>query len=96
MYPIDFVHPFEKTITVSLTLPENYRVTEMPQSEMIVLPGKEGSFTYRIMATANHITLYYGFMIKKPFFSQAQYRNLKALYKQAITKEAKPVILKSL
>ncbi len=96
MYPIDFVHPFEKTITVSLTLPENYRVTEMPQSEMIVLPGKEGSFTYRIMATANHITLYYRFMIKKPFFSQAQYRNLKALYKQAITKEAKPVILKSL
>jgi hypothetical protein len=96
VYPIDFVHPFERTITVSITLPENYRVAQLPKSELLVLPGKEGSFTYRIMASGNHITLYYRFLIKKPFFSQAQYGQLKALYMQAITKEAKPVIIKSL
>jgi hypothetical protein len=96
IYPIDFVHPFERTITVSITLPENYRVARLPKSEILVLPGKAGSFTYRIMASGNHITLYYRFQMNKPFFSQTQYGQLKALYMQAITKEAKPVILKSL
>jgi len=94
-YPVDFIYPFEKSVTILITLPENYRVVKLPKSERLVLPGNAGSFLYRIAAAGNHLTIIYRFKINKTVFFQSEYALLKSLYMQAISKEAEPVILKA-
>ena len=96
LYPVDFVHPFEKTFTVLIKLPDNYRVAEMPKTERVLLPNNAGNFTYRIMEQYNQLTVYCRLIINKPLFSQAEYNQLKTFYTEVISKEAKPVLLKTL
>jgi len=95
-YPVDFIHPFEKTVTVLITLPENYQVVKMPKPEKLVLPNHAGSFIYRIGASGNQISVNYRFIINQTFFSQTEYKLLKSLFMEAISKEAEPVVLKTL
>ena len=95
VYPVDFVYPFEKTVTVLITLPDNYRVVKLPKSEKLVLPGNAGSFLYRVAAAGNRLTVIYRFKVNKTVFLQSEYGLLKSLYMQAISKEAEPVILKA-
>ncbi len=95
-YPVDFIHPLEKTYTVLITLPKNYQVVKLPQQEKLVLPNKAGYFIYRIAAAGNHLSLNYRFVINKTVFLQTEYKLLKAFFMEAINKEAEPVVLKTL
>ncbi len=95
-YPVDFGVPFSEGYNLQLTIPDGYKVDEMPESTSLVLEGKAGQFLYQVSQMGNKIVLNLRFSIDKTQFIPAEYEALKNLYNLVINKEAEQIILKKI
>ena len=93
-YPVDFGAPFTESYNLQLTIPDGYKVEELPQSKTLVLEGKAGQFLYQISQVGNKIVLNLRLSINKTFFIPAEYQSLKDFYNVVINKQAEQIILK--
>ena len=95
-YPIDFGIPFLETYKLNLTIPEGYKVEELPKSKNIVLGEKDGKFSYIAGQTENRIMVNMRFSIDKPIFLPTEYQNLKEFFDLVVAKEAEQIVLKKI
>jgi hypothetical protein len=93
-YPVDFEVPIEKKGIVKITLPENYKVLELPSPVKYVLTDDKASFVYSVSQMGNVVTLQYALKVNNPLFVLDQYNELKAFYDEVIKKEAEPLVIK--
>jgi hypothetical protein len=93
-YPIDFAYKREKTVMINITIPDNFEITEIPESIKMKMTGDEGSFLYQINALNNKITLSFKFSINQEIILPEKYADLKEFYNQIINKHSQPIILK--
>jgi hypothetical protein len=93
-YPVEFSSPISGMKTVQITLPENYKVEELPKPVAYVLPDKSARFTFSAIQYGNIITFTSIFQIQKDLYLPGEYANLKEFYNMAVNKEQEQVILK--
>jgi hypothetical protein len=93
-YPIDFIHNYEKTYVVTITLPESLEVTGLPEVINMKLPDNSAYFYYQISNFGKTIQFSFKFGINKTIFVEDEYQNIKEFYNQIIAKHAEPIILK--
>ena len=93
-YPVDFGSPFDKVFLIKLTIPEDYRIEELPKSKVITLPNAAAKFFYNVGQTENTVTISGSLMVNKSLFVQDEYPNLREFYNQMIAKQAEQIVLK--
>lgn len=93
-YPVDFGSAFERTFMLSLTIPDNYIVDEVPESKIFGLPQNTGRYIYNVNITGNTINIASMLTINRNLFSQHEYEGLREFYAMVVAKQAEQIVLK--
>lgn len=92
-YPIDFGYARKNTYALSLTIPDNYKVTEIPETIAVSLPNDGGVFILKSTYSDNKITLFVRFSINKQSYTANEYHVLKEFFKQIVIAENSFIVL---
>ena len=84
-YPVDFNFPLQENLVTTITVPANYKVTELPKSIKIKLEDGSASFSFLIGQNDNIIQVNSSLKINKSQFQPGEYDDLKAFYEKIIT-----------
>lgn len=93
-YPVDFGVPQEKMYVCKITIPEGYKIDEIPQGEILVLPDNAARFVYNANIIGNTFNISSILQINKSLFIQTEYPNLREFYTQVVAKQREPIVLK--
>ena len=92
-YPVDFAHPYKRNYSISINIPEGYKISQLPKNTAISLPNKGGMFILKSEIENNLIKIFTRFSIDKRIYSNEEYYSLKEFYKQIIISENSYLIL---
>jgi hypothetical protein len=92
-YPVDFAYPRKSNYYLSLEIPENYEITQLPKDIAIALPNNGGRFVLQMSKKNNSIILILRFSIQKRTYSSEEYFALKEYFKQIVTAENADIVL---
>ena len=92
-FPVDFVTPQKTRSTVSIQIPEGYKVTKLPEPIAIGLPDKLGVFKFQTVQTGNVINTRCIFQINESLISPTYYTYLKGFYAEMVKKESEKIVL---
>jgi hypothetical protein len=93
-YPVDFGSAFERTFVITLTLPDNYALDEIPESKIFSMPQGAGRYLYNVNVTGNVINITSMLSINRSLFSQDEYPALREFYNLVVAKQAEQIVLK--
>ena len=94
--PIEFNFPYVVQISCSLTIPENYKVEELPKSVKIVLDENKGKCLYQVKQDGNTLLVNYRFELNQILYPQTDYQGIKDFFGQVVTKNGEMVVLKKI
>lgn len=92
-YPVDFGFPFKDVYMVNIIIPDGYKVDFIPESNVISLPDKLGTFRYVASLRENAVNFTVNFEINRAVIASMTYPYLKEFFKQIIAKESEQLIL---
>ena len=93
-YPVDFGMPKHQKYVMSFTLPDNYKVEELPEKLVITLPDKAAVFTFQAQLVGKTLQVYSQLKINKPVFAPEEYKLLREFYTHVIEKLNEQIVLK--
>ncbi len=76
--PVDFRYPFVNRQRISVCLPENMKIADVPSDLQHTIPG--GRFSRTTLGIENVVSVKADFAIDKPVFSTGEYAGLKEMY----------------
>ena len=92
-FEIDYGAPRDEYYQLNLTLPDGYKVEELPKAERMQLPDATMKFEYLVENKDNKISINTKFIIKRSTFSPEEYGTLKQLYAQMLAKMGEQIVL---
>jgi Domain of Unknown Function with PDB structure (DUF3857) len=90
---IDFSYLHDDFYQLALTLPDGYKVEELPKSTRLQLPNNGLRFEYLVAQTGNQVTINTKFNIKEIMFAPEEYASLKQFYAQMLSKMGEQIVL---
>jgi hypothetical protein len=93
-YPVEFPYPFKDQFILNLTIPDGYKVEELPKSVKVNLPDEGGTFQYLSSVKDNMIQLIIKIQLDQLRFEPEDYALVKEFFNQIATKSAEQVVLK--
>jgi hypothetical protein len=93
-YPVDFGSPSEQTFMYKLTVPENYKIEEIPTSKILALPENAAKYLYNVSVNGNVVSITSILSINKAMYVQDEYPNLREFYNQVVAKQSEQIVLK--
>ena len=93
-YPVDFGFPFLEKYTITIKIPENFTVENLPESVSIVMEDNLGFFKYEAAISGDKIQLGIQHQINEAIIGADKYQMLKEYYKALIAKETEKIVLK--
>jgi len=93
-YPVDYSYPRHEKYVLTISIPQDYRIEEIPESMSLNLPDNSAVFNYKISVEENKIHLENNFSINKNIFLFSEYQALKEIYDKMVEKHAEQIILK--
>ncbi|GAB3915117.1 hypothetical protein GCM10028803_61490 [Larkinella knui] len=93
-FPVDMGVPIEKVYVASYTLPEGYKVEEVPRNIALALPGNVGRFSFVTGVEGRNLQISSRLVFSKAIFGPEEYGALREFYNQIIAKHAEQVVLK--
>jgi len=95
-YPVDFRHPKEVFLTITLTLPEGVEVLEIPQNASYILGKNDGSYRYTCSWNGKEITVTTMMKITRTTYPTEEYRMIQDFFSKIMKKQSDLIVLKSL
>lgn len=92
-FPVDFAHPRKTTYILSLRLPKDYAVKEVPQSRKVKLPENEGTFTRLTRANQGQLTVRSIKHIRTPRISPKGYKPLRQFFTEVVSAHSEQMVL---
>ncbi len=92
-YPVDFGTPWEDKVSVTIEIPEGYKVESLPEQMAIGLQDKLGTFKFITSQRNNKILVMSSTKIDAPIISSLHYNSLKEFYSQLINKQKEKIVL---
>jgi hypothetical protein len=80
IYPVHFDYPVEKHYELTLTIPENYKVAELPDPVVIDLIDNTCQFNYQVSEDNGKIKVLCGIKMDKLIFMPDEYDALRNFY----------------
>lgn len=91
---MDFIVPINEIYVLNLTIPDGYKVEEMPKSVKVALEGNRGSLEYRVNPVGMTIQVISKIKINQTVFAPSEYFELKEFFDLIIEKHAEQIVLK--
>lgn len=92
--PISFPELTDYSSTVTISLPKNYVVSEIPKSIEVSTPDKTASFSFIAKNVGNSIVIKTKFNINKLNYATIEYVGLRGLYESMLQKFNESIVLK--
>ncbi len=96
LYPIDLGTMQERTLICNITIPDGYRLDELPQSKVIRFEDNAIKCTFNFSQIGSRVSLVSSFQINKAIFNQVEYGGLKDFYSRMIAKMNEQIVLKKI
>lgn len=93
-YPVDFGSPFDEVYMGKISIPDGYKVEELPKPKIMLLPENGGKYSFNVTAVGNTINVMSQLVISKSIFSVEEYPLLRELYTQIVAKQSEQIVLK--
>jgi hypothetical protein len=94
-YPVDFGMISEKTGMFKFSLPQGYKIKELPKNENFGLPGNAARFTLSTTSGAD-VTVVARLQINKTLFMPDEYPALREFYSRVVAKMSEMIVLEKL
>lgn len=91
---VDFAFNQTYYFTGSFSLPEGYRLEELPQNLQLILPDSSIIFRRVMVADETTLSVRFSLVFKRPFFTRREYPALKEFYKKLFAMLDEQVVLK--
>lgn len=87
-YPVNF--GFAKTLvySISITIPEDFEVLDLPENKKLSLPDSGGNFLFKVSQQKNKISLLSKLSLTKPMYMPDEYQALKDFFDKIIEAES--------
>ena len=92
-FPVDFISPWKDKNTISIQIPEGYKVETIPETMAIGLPDNLGVFKYQVKQIGNKIKAMSILQINKSVISPEYYQDLKGFYGELVKKQSEKIVL---
>ena len=94
--PVEFNYPYVIQLSCTITIPDNYKIEEIPKSLRIVMDENKGKCIYQVKQDGNVLQMSYRFELNQIIYPQNEYVFLKDFFGQVATKNAEMVVLKKI
>ncbi|MEM7086810.1 MAG: DUF3857 domain-containing protein [Bacteroidota bacterium] len=96
VFPIDFLYPYGKNVTVHIKVPANYEITALPESKTVKLSNGLGTLIFTCQSSEGIITANLSFQMNTSVVPSEYYKEIKDLYSEYINiSKSKIVITKA-
>lgn len=92
--PVEFNYPTERITMITMLVPENYVVEEMPAPILARTANGEAEFSFNHNLTANNLTISYKRKLNATLFSFDMYPMLREIFMHIADKNNEMVVLK--
>lgn len=96
-YPIDLKYPTTTNNTVTINIPEGYKISSLPQEIEITMANNLG--TYRFVVKSNNgrsVQTLSSLTLSKTLISPENYKEIKDFYTQIVAKEKETIVLEKI
>ncbi len=93
-FPVDYNYPFQRVVTMNVSLPQGWIVEELPKPIMYRLPDNGAEFQRILQAGSGAIMMRYILKVNKPRFMPEEYEALRNMYEQLVQTLAENIVLK--
>lgn len=87
LYPVDYGYKRSMLHRITVTIPEGYKVTQLPKNAGVRLPNNGGTYLFKAQESDGKIKIFARFNINKKIFSPEEYFYLKEFYNKIIETE---------
>ncbi|RKD87793.1 DUF3857 domain-containing protein [Mangrovibacterium diazotrophicum] len=95
-FPVEFDYPMSLQQSLTITLPENFEVSEVPETITFQLPNSAGTFSYRCLSMTGTLQISSAVTIRKDMFLPDEYAELKQFIQGVIEKQNEMIVFKSI
>ena len=95
-YPVEMPYPNSYQYVLTLTIPEGYKVEELPKNLNLSLPPDDARFVYQISSDEKTIRLTMRIQINRTEYAAESYKFLKTFFAQISTKLEDMIVLKKI
>lgn len=92
-FPVDFATPWKDKNTVSIQIPEGYKLASLPETLAIGLPENLGVFKYQVSQVGNKIKTRSILQFNQAIITPQHYTALKDFYGQLVQKQSEKIVL---
>jgi hypothetical protein len=85
---------FDRLYMAKITVPEGYKVDELPPNRMFLLPDGGGKFVYNTSVVGNTINFTSHLSVTKNLVTADKYPLLREFYATVVAKQAEQIVLK--
>ena len=93
-FPIDYACATEQSFYMNFTIPEGYKVEEMPKPMRVKWQDESIKYDYILTLAGDKIQLMSKFILTRPIFQAQEYKALRELYAQIVAKQEEQIVLK--
>jgi hypothetical protein len=95
-FPVDFGTPWEEKISVTIQLPDGYKVASLPEDIAIGITDNIGTFIYKVIDKGTHVQVLCDLKINRGTVAAIYYQEIKELYKQLVHKNSENIVLQKI
>lgn len=92
-YPVDFGIPWKEKNTVTIEIPEGYKIESIPEVAAIGLPDGIGLFKYQVKQIGNKVKVVSLLQFNTGVIVPQYYQQLKDFFKQIVEKETEKITI---
>jgi hypothetical protein len=92
-FPVDFTTKWQEKNTVTIQIPEGYKVETLPATAAIGLPENLGVFKYQVTQNGSKIQAFSILQFNSAIIVPQYYAALKDFYGQMVKKQSKKIVL---
>ena len=93
-YPVDYGAPTENVVTMTIALPENTVIDELPKNALLGLPQGGGRYVFSVTPINNKLSIVNGLYLNRPVYTSVEYHYLKELYARILQIQQSQIVLK--
>ncbi|MEM7368226.1 MAG: DUF3857 domain-containing protein [Bacteroidota bacterium] len=94
--PLDLTYPLRESHMLGLRLPEGYEVAQLPEPIRVVLPNKQGSFTYNVIHLDNIVHFTSSIYLNKTLFLPEEYDTIRSFFDYIVEKHGEDLIIRKI
>ena len=96
-YPVDIPYPITHRYVLTLKIPEQYEVEQLPQPVIVTIPNNGGKFSFAVQKNApKMIQIVSSIQLNQLHFEPEEYPFVKQFFDMLIEKQQEQIVLKKL